>query len=351
MNRKALVTGATGLLGSNICRELHSQGWSVTAMVRSREKARWCLGDEGFTVLEADIRESERYATALDGVDTVFHTAAFFREYYQPGDHWETMKAINVDATMSLLHEAEKRGVRRVVHTSSSGVIEADPGVPADEGAEYSHFAEKNLYFKSKVMVEKEIFGFLKSSRVDVVLVLPGWMMGPGDAAPTSAGQMVIDLAKESLPGTINGGASLTDARDVAAAMVAAADRGIRGERYIVAGPLGTMPMIAEAVARVRGLEKTPGMLPDWIAMTAAWFSDRVASIRKTESRMPVAGIRTLLERQTLSSQKAIRELSASFRPLEETVRDTLGWFEKHGFLEPGAADGRQAATSNATRV
>ena len=64
----------------------------------------------------------------------LFHAAAFFREYYQPGDHWAKIKAINVDGTVTLLRAAAANGVGRVVYVSSNGALGARPGgTPADE--------------------------------------------------------------------------------------------------------------------------------------------------------------------------------------------------------------------------
>ena len=339
--RTAFVTGATGLLGGNVTRELVRHGWRVRALVRSPEKAQRLLGDLDVELVTQDLANVDAYADSLEGVDTVFHTAAYFREYYQPGNQWETMKQINVDATMGLLKAAEKRGVRRVVHTSSSGVIETRTanGDSADESAPFSSFAEENLYFKTKVLVEQEIAGFLESSHLDVVLILPGWMIGPGDAGPTSAGQLILDLMKGKLPGVVDGGTSAVDARDVAQAMITAADKGRRGERYLVAGSLTTLVQIAHTLEEVTGTPMPKRVIPRPIAMIIAHLSDFTARITGGVSKMPVAGIKTLSERVTLSSDKAKRELGVAFRPLSETLTDAVAWYRQHGYLaeaQPG---------------
>lgn len=330
--KTAFVTGATGLLGSNLCRTLVSQGWQVKGLVRSVDKAKRFLGNSGVEFVQGDMEATSAFAQALDGVDVVFHTAAFFREYYQPGHHWETMKRINVNATMALLRSAEERGVKRAVFTSSSGVIQAHPHQAATETAMYSTFAEKNLYFKTKVLAEREIYRFLETSRMDVLMILPGWMMGPGDAAPTSAGQLVLDLLASNLPGIIDGGASLVDARDVAAAMITAANRGKRGERYIVTGPLATMQDIALELEAISGVRAPKMKIPGWLALSIAWVLETWAGWTGSANPMPLAGIQTLLEKATLSAAKAERDLGATFRPLRETLKDTVSWYEAQGY-------------------
>ncbi len=331
--KTAFVTGATGLLGSNLCQLLKEQGWQVKGLVRSIDKAKRFLGSSAVELIQGDMENVPAFAQALKGVDVVFHTAAFFREYYQPGHHWEKMKRINVDATMELLQAAEARGVGRTIFTSSSGVIQTYPDRAATETAPYSKFAQKNLYFKTKVLAEREIYRFLDTSRMDVVMILPGWMMGPGDAAPTSAGQMVLDLLASKLPGIINGGASLTDARDVAAAMVIAAEQGERGERYIVAGPLKTMKDIALELEAISGVKAPRMEIPDWLALSIAWLLETWAGLTGGVNPMPLAGIQTLLEKANLSSAKADQELGVTFRPFRNTLKDTVLWYQSQGYL------------------
>ena len=332
--KTAFVTGATGLLGSNLCQLLVSQGWHVKGLVRSIDKAKRFLGNSGVEFVQGDIANVPAFEERLLGVDVLFHTAAFFREYYQPGSHWQKMKRINVDATMELLHAAEAQGVPHTVFTSSSGVIQTHPHRAATETAPYSKFAQKNLYFKTKVLAEQEIYRFLDTSKMNVVMILPGWMMGPGDAAPTSAGQLVLDLLAGKLPGLINGGASLTDVRDVAAAMVTAAERGERGERYLVAGPLITMKDIGLELEAISGV-KAPGLeIPDWVALSLAWLLETWAGLTGGTNPMPLAGVQALLEKATLSSAKAEQALGVTFRPFKDTLKDTVVWYQSQGYLK-----------------
>jgi dihydroflavonol-4-reductase len=332
--KTAFVTGATGLLGNNLCRELINQGWQVRGLVRSIDKAHKLFPNSSIEFVQGDIANVTAFAPALAGVDIVFHTAAFFREYYQPGNHWETMKRLNVEATMELLQAAQTQGVKRAVFTSSSGVIQTQPGQLASETADYNKFATENLYFKTKILAEQEIYRFLETSSLDVVMILPGWMMGPGDAAPTSAGQLILDLMARKLPGLIDGGASLADVRDVAKVMITAAEQGKRGDRYIAAGYLATMTDIAREVEKASGV-KAPGMMmPNWLALSIANLSAKWSSLTGSKNPMPPAGIRTLMEKAQLSSAKAEHELGATFRPLAETIKDTVTWYQNRSDLQ-----------------
>lgn len=328
---QAFVTGATGLLGNNLVRELVAQGHAVKALVRDRGKAARLFGDLPVTLVEGDMCAVEEFAPELEGCDALFHTAAYFREYYQPGDHWPLLEQINVRGTVELLAAAEARGVRKAVYVSSSGIVGMKPdGSPGDETTPPGPIATENLYFRSKVLAEAAVFEFLKTHHLPVVLVLPGWMFGPGDAAPTSAGQLVLDYLNRRLPVIFDGGTTVADARDVAAAMVSAWERGRNGQRYIVSGRYASLEQIFGTLERLTGVPAPRRRAPVALLLALASVSDAVARLTRTRSLIPRAGIRTLQGGDRSDSSRAIRELGATFRPLEATLRDEVAWFQKH---------------------
>jgi dihydroflavonol-4-reductase len=326
---KAFVTGATGLLGNNLVRLLVAQGYEVKALVRSREKAQKLLGDvKNIEFIQGDMENVAGFAETLQGCDVLFHTAAYFREYYQPGDHWPKLEKINVQGTIELLESADKHGVKKAIHVSSSGVIgEDDSKGIGNESTQATGLALENLYFRSKVETEKAIANFLKTHTMPVIMILPGWMYGPGDAAPTSAGQLVQDFLDRKLPGVLNGGAMIADARDVAQAMIEAVEKGKNGERYIVGGKLHTLPEIMKTLEKVSGVPAPRFRIPTPLALTIAWLSETVARLTGGTTLLTVNGIKTIANPHQISSDKAVRELGARFRPLEDTLRDTVNWY------------------------
>src|SRR5215471_15818366 len=120
---RAFVTGSTGLLGNNLVRALLAAGYEVLALARSKDKAQRQLGDTAARVVAGDMEDVAGFASALDGVDVLFHTAAYFREYYAPGDHAVKVDRVNVACTMELARAAHGRGVKKMVDTSSAGII------------------------------------------------------------------------------------------------------------------------------------------------------------------------------------------------------------------------------------
>lgn len=333
------VTGGTGLLGNNLVRALRARGHEVKALVRSRKKAEAMLAGTGAEVVVGDMRDVAGFAKELEGVDAVAHTAAYFREYYAPGDHAASIEAINIEGTLALLAAADAHGVRRFLHTSSSGTVgQAADGAPSTEDTPASAAQLENLYFKSKVDGDRRIAAFVPTSTMTIATVLPGWMFGPGDAGPTGAGKLVLDALAGKLPGVPPGGTSIVDARDVADAMVTMLERTVPNERFIVAGRYHTIREVLDAAMDAAEKKRIGFSLPAWMALGMGHVTEAWARITKGTPMVPLEGVRMLLQDFRPSSAKAERELGATFRPLGETLRDVVAWYGAHGEVMSAAA-------------
>jgi dihydroflavonol-4-reductase len=286
------------------------------------------------------------FADALEGCDVVFHTAAYFREYYAPGDHWPKLQAINVKGSLDLAEAAHTRGVRRFLDVSSSGTVglKAD-GAPGDEDTAPAPVSHANLYFKSKLLAEQELRAFSARTGMDVVFILPGWMFGPSDAAPTGSGQLVLDFLARKLPALPPGGSSVADARDVAEGMVVAAEQGRSGERYILGGEFVDFDRIAKGLEQASGVPAPRWHIPYPVAFVAAAASETWARLMRGSTVMTVEGVRAMNARLQVDSSKAKRELGATFRPLEETLRDEVAWYRERQ-AKAGEARGPEAAAA-----
>jgi dihydroflavonol-4-reductase len=328
---RAFVTGATGLLGTNLVRLLREQGHEVRALVRSCEKAASAFRGLDVETVMGDMGDVTAFAGAFDGCDVVFHTAAYFREYYQPGDHWPALERINVLATVELLSEAARRGVKTVVHTSSSGVVGPGPnGEPGDESTPPPREAQTNLYFKSKLVAEEAIRTWMaQHPQLRVVMVLPGWMFGPEDAAPTGSGRLVLDFLAGKLPGIVDGGTCIVDARDVALAMIIAAERGQQGGRYIVAGQYYSLEEVMKTLESVSAVPAPTRHIPYPLIITYAWFAELGARVTGRAPTVSLQGVRIMHAKHVIRSDKAARELGAKFRPLADTLRDEVEWYRR----------------------
>jgi dihydroflavonol-4-reductase len=336
--RRALVTGATGLLGGAIVRQLLADGCEeVRALVRDRDRAARLLPTDGrVRAVQGDVTDVAGFRDELDGVDAVLHTAAYFREYYEPGNDPELLRRTNVDAVRDLLEASVRAQVPVVVHTSSSGTLgrPAD-GSPAAEDTPPPTFGAKgNLYFQSKVHSEEAVRAFCARHELRVPIVLPGWMWGPGDAAPTDAGRLFLTAARGELSAIPRAGNHVVDARDVARACVRAAVAGVGERRYIVAGEWHSLTEICGEIARLRAI-RAPRVVPARVALFMAGVFELQGALLRRRPLATRTGVRTITKDADMrvSSARAQRELGATFRPLAQTLADEAAWYREHGYL------------------
>ena len=325
---RVFVTGATGLLGNNLVRVLLDAGHEVRALARSKDKAARELGDTRARIVIGDMADVTGFADALDGVDVVFHTAAFFREYFTPGNHSQIIDRINVDATMELARAAQLRGVAKMIDTSSSGIIGLKlDGTAGDERTPAWPHAGKNLYLRSKLKVEPLLREFSREKNFFIASALPGWMWGPHDAGPTASGQLAFDAVRHKLPPVIPpGGSSVADARDVAQGMLRIAEAGRSGERYILSGRFAELGEIITTLSLLTAVKPPTMRLPFVGAMALAAVAQTWSRLTRQTSPLSLEGIRLMNARLAVTAAKAQRELGTTFRPFEDTLADTVAW-------------------------
>ncbi|MEP6833240.1 MAG: hypothetical protein ABJB74_07590, partial [Gemmatimonas sp.] len=192
-------------------------------------------------------------------------------------------------------------------------------------------------YYRSKILADREVERFL-DTHPDfwAASVLPGWMHGPGDMGPTSAGQMVLDFAKGKLPGIVPGTFSVVDARDVAETQWSVLERGRRGERYLAAGRNMSVASLAPILARMTGVNAPTRKIPMSMLYVIGALGEAWARVTRQSVLLSLAMVRVMAResgRTTFNHDKRERELGLQFRPLEETLRDEVAWYRDNGWL------------------
>ncbi|MFZ5601357.1 MAG: SDR family oxidoreductase [Pseudomonadota bacterium] len=325
--KSAFVTGSTGLLGNNLVRLLLDKGIRVKALARSAEKARTQFAGLRVEIVVGDMNNVDAFREHLKDVDVLFHTAAFFRDSFKGGKHWDELYQTNVVGTQKLLAAARDAGIRRVVHTSSVAVLTGPKGSLINETMD-RNIEEADDYYKSKILSENAVRDFMKAHPdMHITFVLPGWMFGPGDIGPTSSGQLVQDFLQRKLPGIPPGSFSVVDARDVAFAEFQAARIGRNGERYLAAGRDMNMRQLVEKLTAVSGQQGPTRSIPYALVFTIALLSEVYALITRKPILISLGSIRILKSeegRTRFDPAKSRQELGLDFRPVEETLRDVL---------------------------
>ena len=328
---KALVTGATGFVGSHIVRALNEAGHQARALHRSSSRMDALAGLEYDSAL-GDVTDLDALRVASHGCDWVFHVAAV-------ADYWRADKThmldVNVEGTRRVLQAARENGVKRVIFTSSAAAVGFIKDRPANEADAFNQPPDRFPYGYSKALAEAIALEAVQTGQ-EVVILNPSVILGPGDLNVLS-GDFVLKVKR--LQWTIPvppGGITVIDVRDVARMHLAAATHGHVGERYI----LGTahykhaewLRLIAEVVGAARPRLPTPA----WTLPPLAALFD---ALRGIGIKLPIDGNQTRLGGEDIyfDFSKGWNELGAPQIDMRQSVEDTYRWYLEHGYVKQDA--------------
>lgn len=328
--KKALVTGAAGFIGSNVVRELLQEGVEVRALIRAGENL---LNLEGLDVerVEGNVLDPDSLRRAVQGCDTLFHLAAIYKFWSKnPREIYE----VNIRGSNYMLLVARDAGVDRIVYTSSMAAIGLAQGKRSgNEDTPFNMFTYKVDYILTKYISEMNALDMARFG-LPLVVVNPTVPLGPGDIVPTPSGRLVVDVVNGKFPGYIDAGITVADVRDVARGHVLAAQKGRVGEKYLLGRQTITFKDLADLVARVAGVKIRLVKLPRAAMFAYGWAAEQAADrFTHKEPVLTYAGARTAAMHAYYDSSKARDELGLTFRPLEETVHDSVAWFRRTGLI------------------
>lgn len=310
------ITGATGFVGGALASALRKAGHDVVALVRDRSRA-GALEVLGVEFVEGDLDDALALDRLCSGADGLFHVAGWYKlgqRDSSPGTK------VNVEGTRNVLDAAQRNRVPRVVYTSTLAINSDTQEQVVDETYRFTG-EHVSVYDRTKAEAHDIALDFAGQG-LDVVIVQPGLVYGPGDTSQT--GDLIARVARGGRPlAPKGGGVCWAHADDVADGHVRAMERGRKGESYMLAGPRATL---AEGLRLVADLAGTKGPILLSTRMVAA-TATMMAALGKLVPVPPDFSAETMragLATYYGSPAKAERELGWHARPLEDGLRETV---------------------------
>lgn len=326
---KALVTGATGFLGSSVMRCLLAAEHEVRVLTRPNNDRRNLKGFS-IEICEGDLRDPPSLRKATMGCDSLFHVAADYR-LWVPNP--ETMHAINVKGTRDLMLAAGEAGINHIVYTSSVAALGLNPdGSPANEETPTTLATKNGHYKQSKFLAEQTVTDLIQQHNLPIVIVNPSTPIGPCDIKPTPTGRIVLDTLLGRMPAYVNTGLNIAHVDDIAKGHLLALEHGKTGERYILGGENLMLLQILEMIDHIVGKQTKRINLPTGLMLPIAWGLEKMASLTKTEPRATTDSIRMAKKIMFFSSEKAQYKLGYRHRPAIEALQDAIIWFKENGY-------------------
>jgi dihydroflavonol-4-reductase len=328
MMAPTLVTGATGLVGNNVVRQLLKQGRPVRVLVRHGADPHPLDGLPVETIC-GDVRDPQSVSQAIRGASQVIHAAGYV---HVGRTQLALHRAIHVEGSRNVARAARAAKIR-MVHVSSCDAIgvrslaePADEDTPLAPPVPCSYVISKRE--AEQAVLEEHALG------LDVVIANPGFMLGPWDWKPSS-GRMLLEVAKGRGVFAPYGHFSLCDVRDVAAGILAALEKGQGGRRYILAGQTISYLEAWQLFAQVAGVRPPlSSARPHMLMLRAIGRAcDLWAALTGCEPDVNSAAIALARLPKSYSSERARRELNYTTRPAIQSVQDAWQWFREHGYI------------------
>ncbi len=324
----ALVTGATGFVGSAVARTLEAQGVRVRALARAQSPRRNLEGLNA-EVVTGDMRSAEDMGRALQGARWLFHVAADYRLWARDP---EEIVRNNRAGTEAVMQAALDEGVERIVYTSSVATLSLE-SVPADETTPLSEAQAIGAYKRSKVVAERLVEALVAERNLPAVIVCPSTPIGPRDVKPTPTGRIIVEAASGRMPAFVDTGLNLVHVDDVAEGHWLALQKGRIGERYILGGQDVTLREMLAEIARLTDRKPPTVNLPRGPLYPLAFVAEAIAQLTGKEPFLTADALKMSRHRMFFSSAKAERELGYRARPYALALADALAWFRSEGYV------------------
>jgi dihydroflavonol-4-reductase len=323
-----LITGATGLLGSNLTRELVSSGEDV---------AIFCLPSDDLSAIKdisayvehrfGDIRDYDAVNAAMRGVSAVYHLAGLSRAC---NFLWKQMIDVNARGTMNVAEAAMENHVDRIVLTSSASTCGiANSREPQNETGRYCGRPVRYRYTESKLLAETTLRDY-QAKGLDAVVVNPTAVIAPGGHIRLTWVALVENIRLGRILFYPAGGIGVVTRHDMVHGHIMAMKKGKAGEKYILNSMNITYRELFTVIAEVCKVRAPKLPVPVGVLLTAGFLTSAYTKLlRNPEKSFPplqLENAKLLNHFLYFDQTKAVRDLGLPQTSLEEAVKEVLDW-------------------------
>jgi len=334
-----LVTGANGFLGRHLVAELLRRGYPVRALVRpgAGEQEGGPLPSLRTLPIEiaafdlTKIAGEEELASLVGGCGAIVHAAALAQ--VNPARN-PAVVLTNLSGTENTLRMSRQSGIERFIYVGTANVFGfGSKQRPGDETRPYAGRRYGLDYMDSKRAATDLILRAVAREQLPAVLVHPTFMLGPGDAKPTS-NALLLELRAGRLPGYPLGGKNYVHVRDVAVACVNALTQGRVGESYILGNENMSYQDAFGLIASVLGVAAPRWPVPPPLANLYGVLSEWQARLTGRPAQVNRAMTAVANDGHYFTAQKARHELALPQTPITQAVAEAFAWFKSHGYVQ-----------------
>ena len=325
----ALITGGSGHVGANLVRELSSRGYEVRCIDFDNDHRAF----EGFNVelVKGNITDISTLDNTFKDVEVVFHTAAVISLDRKDKD---LIRSVNVGGTENVCEMSLRHGVKKLIHFSSVDAFVREPlEDPLYENRSLVTDPNAVPYDLSKADAQRIVLEYCDKG-LNASIIHPSGIFGPNDFKPSLFGQEFINIANGKRPYSINVGYDYVDVRDLCKTSVDCIDKGEIKQNYIVGGNYMDFVYMSEVMSEILNKKLIRSTLPFgfiYMSLPGSYIS---SLIKKTPRAITMDSIHTIkVQNKNIPSSLSKERLNHYPRPLEETIQDTIEFFQKRGLI------------------
>jgi len=327
---RVFLTGANGLLGSHICRELVKRNYKVTAFIEKGREGITLSGLTGLAMIFGDILNRHQVLEASAGCDYIIHAAASTTVIPARS---KIVNEVNINGTQNILLAAQQHGLKRLVYvgtaTSFGFGTRENPG---NETKAYSSGKFGLDYIDSKYEAHRRVLHAVKAHDLPAIIVCPTFMFGRYDSKPGS-GAMLVNVYNNKIPGYSFGGKNYVSAGDVSVGVVNALTMGRIGESYILGNQNMDYKAAFQLIAKTLNVKGPVLPLPRLVVMAYGACCSLLNLVLKKPMPVNLALAKIANEGCYYDSSKARNELKLPQTPIEEAIRECYEWLKKENLV------------------
>ena len=327
---KILLTGADGLLGSNVVRELLKREHQVTVFIE-KNKESITLPIENITIIQGDILNAKEVSDAVSGNNYVIHCAANTNLWPTKS---EIIRRVNVEGTENVIEACLEHKVERLISVgTANSFASGEIDQLGNEKNKYEAHVYNLDYMDSKRLAQDLVLDAVNLRGLKAIVVNPTFMIGPYDSKPSS-GAMVLAVAHGKVPGFTPGGKNYINVKDAAVGIVNGLDHGRIGECYILGNENLTYQDMFNKIGETINRPAPKRSLPGFVVKAIGKMSSILGRTFKFTPTITHELARLSCENHYYSSKKAVKELKLPQTPIEDGVRECFNWFISNNYVK-----------------
>ncbi len=325
---KILVTGADGLLGNNLVRELLARKHEVRVLLLPDSPSN-SLEELNIERLYGNILNTQDIEKAIQGCDAVIHAAANTNIWPSRS---EIIRRVNIEGTQNIIDASLKAKIKRLVYIGTANSFGfGSKEKPGNEQRSYQSAKYGLDYMDSKLEAQHLVLKAVKEQGLPAITVNPTFMLGPYDTKP-SAGALILAIYEQKVPGFAPGGRNYLYVKDAAVAIANGLTKGKIGESYIVGNINLSYEEMFTLVAKTVNVKPPKIKIPALFIKLYGMIGSAYGSLFKKAPTVSYPMALISCDEHYFTAQKARDELDLPQTDIKTAIRESFDWLKENGY-------------------